>query len=143
MFVLALSGSTATYAQELGPTTTSRVAPTDQTSSEPAPKVTDHTFWLVGAALNTAMILDMKSTFDVERRCAMCYEANPVAAPFINQGPRVAFVAAELFDIALMSAAAKMKGSDRAWVRHIWWVAPVAVAAGHTVAYRHNVNLKF
>ena len=33
---------------------------------------TDVRFWLLAAALNTAMMLDTKSTFDVKRRCVRC-----------------------------------------------------------------------
>jgi hypothetical protein len=40
-----------------------------------------------------------------------------------------------------MTLAAKMKGSDRAWARRTWWVVPVALMTGHTIAWRHNVNL--
>ncbi|HUL71747.1 MAG TPA: hypothetical protein VLT86_01515 [Vicinamibacterales bacterium] len=128
VLVFVLAASSASQAQEL--------------AAKPAGKVADTKFWLVGAALNTAMILDTKSTFDVAGRCATCYEANKVVAPFVAQGPAVTFVAGELFDAGVMAVSAKMKGSSKAWVRHIWWVAPVAIAAGHVAAYRHNVNVR-
>jgi len=50
-------------------------------------------------------------------------------------------VAGEVFDIAVMSVAAKMKGSDHAWARRTWWVMPAALIAGHSIAYHHNMNL--
>ena len=125
--MLLLLTTSASQAQEL--------------ASKPAGKVADTKFWLVGATLNTAMLLDTKSTFDVARRCADCYEANPIVAPFVYEGPTVTFVAGEAFDIGVMTVAAKMKASERSWVRHIWWVAPIAIAAGHAAAYRHNINL--
>ncbi|MFI5177141.1 MAG: hypothetical protein ACHQO8_01170, partial [Vicinamibacterales bacterium] len=109
---------------------------------KPAGKVADTKFWLVGAALNTAMMFDTKSTFDVSSRCAQCYEANKIVAPFVAQGPAVTFVAGELFDIGVMAVSAKMKGSSRPWIRRVWWVAPIAIAAGHAAAYRHNTNLR-
>jgi hypothetical protein len=134
--------SSVSYAQE-PPMNAGLARPvqSDEVHRPPAGKVADKTFWLVGAALNTAMLLDTKSTFDVARRCPECYEANPVVAPFVNQGPTVAFTAGEVFDIGVMAVSAKMKGSTKPWVRHIWWVAPVAIATGHAMAYRHNVNL--
>jgi hypothetical protein len=102
---------------------------------------TDAKFWLLGAALNTAMLLDTKSTFDVKRRCARCVETNPLVAPFINRGPTVAFVAAEAFDVGVLTLAARMRKADRASVRRLWWVVPVALTIGHAVAYRHNLRV--
>jgi hypothetical protein len=37
-------------------------------------------FWVAAALLNTAMVLDTKSTFDVARACQTCREANPFVA---------------------------------------------------------------
>ncbi len=137
--LLVLATSTASYAQgpsALGPT---RSINTDE--ARPTTKVRDRKFWILGAALNTAMLLDTKSTFDVSKRCADCYEANLVVAPFVEQGQATTYVAGEAFDIGVMALAAKMKASDRAWVRRTWWVIPAALITGHTVAYRHNVNV--
>jgi hypothetical protein len=104
-------------------------------------RVADRKFWAVAAALNTAMVLDTKSTFDVVNVCRMCREANPFVAPFVRRGPAVTFVAGEVFDAGVMSIAAKMKASDRTWVRRTWWVMPAALGVGHTIALRHNRNL--
>jgi hypothetical protein len=137
--VLAIATSTASFAQQpaaLGPAS---AIMTDEAA--PAKKVTDRKFWILGAALNTAMLLDTKSTFDVSKRCADCYEANPVVAPFVAQGQATTYIAGEAFDAGVMALAARMKASDRAWARRTWWVIPVALITGHTIAYRHNVNL--
>jgi hypothetical protein len=122
--LLVLATATASYAQDRG-----------------TEKVADAKFWIVGAALNTAMVLDTRSTFDVAKRCTDCYEANPIVAPFVHQGAPTTFIAGEAFDVAVMSVAAKMKASDRRWVHRTWWVVPVALIAGHTLAYRHNDSL--
>jgi len=104
----------------------------------PKKKVTDAKFWVVAAALNTAMVLDTQSTFAVSKRCPDCYEADPFVAGVVAKGAPATFVAGEAFDIALMTVAAKMKGSDTPWVRHTWWVMPVALTVGHAIAFRHN-----
>ncbi len=122
--LLVLATSTASYAQDRG-----------------AEKVADAKFWIVAGALNTAMVLDTRSTFDVAKRCTDCYEANPIVAPFVRQGAPTTFVAGEAFDVAVMSVAARMKASDRSWVRRTWWVAPAALIVGHSIAYRHNSGL--
>jgi hypothetical protein len=101
-------------------------------------KVTDVKFWVVAGALNTAMVLDTQSTFAVSKRCPDCYEADPFVAGVVAKGAPATFVAGEAFDIALMTVAAKMKGSDTPWVRHTWWVMPVALTVGHAIAFRHN-----
>jgi hypothetical protein len=113
----------------------------DPQAQETRAKVADKKFWLVAAALNGAMIMDTKSTFDVDRRCANCVETNPYAAPFVNRGPAVTFTAAETFDMGVMFIAFKMKGSERPQVRNVWWVMPVALTAGHVAAYRHNLKV--
>src|SRR5262245_5449885 len=107
----------------------------------PAKRVTDTKFWLTAAALNAAMIFDTKSTFDVMRRCEICYESNPYAAPFIARGPAVAFTSGEAFDVGVMIVAAKMKGSDNMIYRRTWWVVPIALTTGHVLGYRHNLGV--
>jgi len=107
----------------------------------PAARVTDTKFWLTAAALNAAMIADTKSTFDVMRRCAICYEKNPYAAPFVARGPIVTYAAGEAFDVGVMVVAAKMKGSDNRVYRRTWWVVPIALTTGHVLAYRHNLGV--
>ena len=107
----------------------------------PAKRVTDTKFWLTAATLNAAMIADTKSTFDVMRRCEICYEKNPYAAPFVARGPIVTYAAGEAFDISVMVVAAKMKGSDNKVYRRTWWVVPIALTTGHVLAYRHNLGV--
>lgn len=107
----------------------------------PAKRVTDTKFWLTAAALNAAMIADTKSTFDVMRRCAICYENNPYAAPFVARGPIVTYAAGEAFDVGVMVVAAKMKGSDNKLYRRTWWIVPIALTTGHVLAYRHNIGV--
>lgn len=126
VLLLVLSTATAAVAQE-------RVAG--------SARVADRKFWVVAAALNAAMVLDTKSTFDVVSVCQTCREANPFVAPFVRRGPAVTFAAGEVFDAGVMSIAAKMKASDRAWVRRTWWVVPAALGVGHTIALRHNRSL--
>jgi hypothetical protein len=104
-------------------------------------KVADKKFWILAGALNTAMILDTKSTFDVARVCPDCREADPIVRPFVRRGPAVTYVAGELFDAGVMTMAAKMRNSEHRWIRRTWWVVPVALLAGHSLAYRHNANL--
>lgn len=107
----------------------------------PAKRVTDTKFWLTAAALNVAMIADTKSTFDVKRRCEICYEMNPYAAPFVARGPALTYAAGEAFDIGVMVVAAKMKGSENTFYRRTWWVVPIALTTGHMLAYRHNLGV--
>lgn len=114
---------------------------TDVAEPEPRARVLDGKFWVLAAALNTAMVLDTKSTFDVVRNCLACHEGNPLVAPFIRRGPAVTFTAGELFDAGVMTVAGKMRRSERAWARRTWWVVPAALIGGHLVAYRHNVGL--
>ena len=104
-------------------------------------KAIDKKFLLLGGALNVSMILDTKSTFDVLRRCDRCVESNPYAAPFINRGPAVAFMAGEALGIGVLAVAARMRVARSPVVRHIWWVIPAALASGHLVAYRHNLHM--
>jgi len=107
----------------------------------PAKRVIDMKFWLTAAALNSAMIADTKSTFDVIHRCDICYEKNPYAAPFVARGPALTYAAGEAFDIGVMVVAAKMKGSDNKVYRRTWWVMPIALTTGHLLAYRHNLGV--
>jgi hypothetical protein len=126
LLLLLLSTATPALAQE-------RVTRSD--------RVTDRKFWVMAAALNVAMTVDTKSTFDVVKGCQTCREINPFVAPFVRRGPVLTFAAGEVFDAGVMTMAAKMKGSDRRWVRRTWWVAPAALVIGHTIAQRHNYNL--
>jgi hypothetical protein len=113
-----------------------------QDDLRPAPgRIADKKFWILAGALNTAMILDTKSTFDVSRVCPDCGEANPIVRPFVERGPAVTYAAGVLFDAGVMTMAARMKGSEHRWMRRTWWVVPVALVVGHTVAYRHNATL--
>jgi hypothetical protein len=107
----------------------------------PARNVADKKFWLTAAALNAAMIIDTKTTFDVMARCPRCRESDPYAQPFVEHGPGVAYAAGEAFDITVMAVTAKMKGSDRPFFRHTWWVAPIALTAGHLLAAQHNTHV--
>jgi hypothetical protein len=104
-------------------------------------KVVDKKFWLVSTALNTTMLLDTWSTFDVMSRCPTCREANPYVAPFVKKGPAVTFTAGQAFDIGVMALAAKMKASKKPQIRNIWWVVPVALTTGHVIAFNHNRQL--
>jgi len=137
---LLVVAPTTTWAQE--PDRTEITSVEAPVTAEPShSKVTDKKFWLLGAALNTSMLLDTKSTFDVTRRCLRCVETNPYAAPFVNRGPAVAFTAGEAFDLGVMAVAAKIRGS-RSPMRRIWWLVPAALTTGHLVAYRHNLQIE-
>jgi len=114
-----------------------RPASTGETSST----VLDRKFWIVAAGLNTAMLLDTRSTFDVAGSCHTCREANPFVAPFVRRGPGVTYTAGLLFDAGVMTVAAKMKGSSGTWMRRTWWVGPATLIAGNSIAYRHNITL--
>ena len=104
-------------------------------------KVVDKKFLLVSAALNTTMLLDTWSTFDVIDRCPTCREANPYVAPFVKRGPKVTFTAGQAFDIGVMALSAKMKASSKPQIRNIWWLVPVALTTGHALAFHHNRQL--
>jgi len=106
------------------------------------PRVVDPKFWSLGAALNAAMVLDTRSTFDALRRCVRCQESNPYAAPFVNRGPVVAFTAGEIFDVSIMALAAKMRGSTQPQIRRLWWLVPAALTSAHLVAYQHNRGIR-
>lgn len=143
--LLALSVTTAGRAQaqdRAGASASERDAAVfDGARSDSSGKVLDRKFWAVAVALNVAMTVDTKSTFDVVRACRTCSEMNPLVAPFIRRGPAVTFTAGEVFDAGVMTMAARMKASDRTWVRRTWWVAPAALIVGHSIAQRHNYNL--
>ena len=136
---LVLVTATASVAQERPPAREREAYLADR--SEPQRRVADKKFWLLGGALNSAMLLDTKSTFDVTRSCADCYEANPFVKPFVKRGPVTTYIAGEFFDAGVMTVAARMRAADRRWMRRTWWVIPVALITGHAIAYRHNVNL--
>jgi hypothetical protein len=109
--------------------------------SQPPRKVVDATFVTVGAMLGAAMAWDVQSTYTVLARCNRCYEANPLARPFINQSEPVGYAAFAVADVGIMAVAAKMKGSKRPWLRRTWWVWPVATVASHAICARHNTQL--
>jgi len=136
-----LATATASVGQDLptGQATGESVEFTART--EPRRKLADKKFWLLGGALNSAMLLDTKSTFDVTKTCSDCYEANPFVRPFVRRGPATTYIAGEIFDAGVMTIAARMRGAGRPWMRRTWWVIPVALITGHAIAYRHNVNL--
>jgi len=104
-------------------------------------KISDKKFWAVSAALNTSMLLDTWSTFDVMGRCPTCREANPYVAPFVKRGPGVTFAAGQAFDIGIMALTARMKASKKPQIRKIWWLVPVALTTGHVWAFQHNFRL--
>jgi hypothetical protein len=139
--VLLLATATASVAQDLPSALAAEQTAHLTDVAEPRPKVADKKFWLLGGALNSAMLLDTKSTFDVTKTCTDCYEANPFVRPFVRRGPVTTYVAGEIFDAGVMTIAASMRGADRRWMRRTWWVIPVALVTGHAIAYRHNVNL--
>jgi hypothetical protein len=139
--MLVLASATASLAQDQPPVTErSESVQASDIRRTPA-RVMDRKFWAVASALNTAMVFDTKSTFDVSKTCPNCGEANPLVRPFVRRGPVPTYIAGELFDAGVMTVAAKMKGSERTWARRTWWVMPIALVTGHTIAYRHNVNL--
>jgi len=139
--VLLLSVATAARAQERIGAPERAAAPFDASRVEPSRTTLDRKFWIVAAALNTAMVVDTKSTFDVVRACETCREANPFVAPFVRRGQVLTLAAGEAFDAGVMTLAAKMKGSDHVWARRTWWLVPAALSVGHTIAARHNSNL--
>lgn len=148
--VLMLTVAAPAFAQDAGvdsPPVALRL-PTDQAFGESRPArrqdadaVRDKKFWAVAIALNTAMVIDTRSTFTVLARCATCQERNPLVAPFVNRGPGLTYTAGEFFDAGVMTIAAKMKGSRRAWARRTWWVLPASLIVGHGIAARHNYGL--
>jgi len=144
--LLVLATATASQAQireddQLPPPILTPSAIDHSEARAPKKKVTDAKFWVVAGALNMGMVLDTQSTFAVSKRCPDCYEADPFVAGVVAKGAPATFIAGEAFDIALMTVAAKMKGSETAWVRHTWWVMPVALTVGHAIAFRHNAAL--
>ena len=88
------------------------------------------------------MLLDTKSTFQVMRWCTNCEEATPFVRPFVQRGRALTFSAGLAFDAGVMAIAAKMKRSERTWLRRTWWVVPVALMTGHTIAWRHNTSIR-
>ena len=139
--LLVVVSATASLAQSAE----SRPVDSLRLASESGPetrRAADKTFWLVAAGLNATMLLDTKSTFDVMLRCTSCYEANPFVRPFVQRGRALTFSAGVAFDAGVMAVAARMKRSERAWARRIWWVAPAALMVGHTKAWRHNTNIR-
>ncbi len=107
-------------------------------------KVVDKKFVLVGATMHLSMIVDGKTTFDLLKRCPECYEKNPLVAPFIKRGPVVAYMAGTVAEVGVMYVAYKMKGSDNAFLRKTWWLAPIVITALHTkgalMNYRFQVG---
>jgi hypothetical protein len=149
--LLVLTVASSAFAQDAAvvdaPTLVPRLA-ADQAFGESRPahrqntdQVRDKKFWAVAVALNTAMVVDTRSTFTVLARCATCQERNPLVAPFVNRGPGLTYAAGELFDAGVMAIAAKMKGSPRPWARRTWWVLPASLIIGHSIAAKHNYGL--
>ena len=138
--LLVMSTVATGFAQDRGAVVSKDAFANESTETSPR-RVLDKKFWTVAAVLNTAMVLDTKSTFDVVRACESCREANPLVAPFIRRGPAVTFTAGEFFDAGVMTVAARMKAANRPWVRRTWWAVPAALVAGHAIAQHHNLNL--
>ncbi len=101
------------------------------------PKALDKKFWALGIALNTAMVLDARSTFATFERCN-CVESNPYARPLYNNGKAVTYLGLATFEAGLMFLAAKMRTTSKKKLRPIWWLFPVLMTVGHTQAYLHN-----
>ena len=139
--VLVLATATICRAQDAAPVE-ERAQPSSSVElKESSRTVLDKKFWMLYGGLNTAMLLDTKSTFDVAKVCQYCREGNPFVAPFVRRGPTVTYVAGVIFDAGVMTISARMRGSDDTWMRRSWWVMPVSLIVGHSIAYRHNVNL--
>ena len=139
--LLVLVAWTASFAQVVEPPQIDSLRRVPEPKVEPG-RAADKTFWIVAAGLNTTMLLDTKSTFDVMAWCTNCEEANPFVRPFVQRGRALTFSVGLAFDAGVMAIAAKMKRSERTWIRRTWWVVPVALTTGHTIAWRHNTNLR-
>jgi hypothetical protein len=149
VIVLLLSGtaraqddSTGTAPEPSQPFHTFESVTVTERAPTPEPRrATGVGFWALGGALGTAMLLDVRSTFDALGRCPRCYEGNPFAAPFVNRGPTTTVSAGLALDVSVMAVAARMKRSPHARFRRIWWVVPAALTTGHVIAYRHNQRI--
>ncbi len=107
-------------------------------------KISDKVFWGFYAGMHVSMLLDGKSTFDVQKRCPppKCYEANKFARPFIDRGPVVSYVAGTIIEGGAMWLAYKMKESDNKFLQRVWLIIPVMISQVHLLCFSGNIAIK-
>ena len=103
---------------------------------KPAKKpVIDKNFCIASAVLTASTVYDLETTFAGIKNGAR--EGNPLMRPIVNAGRPVAYPVNIAIDTGIMylSYRYKKKGNSG------WWLLPVVVTVGHTVA--GSLNLRF
>lgn len=92
---------------------------------------------ILGAVNSSAIAFDSISTQTrmgtLDSRGEFRQEGNPVARPFVNHGPAIAYASAAGEALATAWLADKMKHSSNRVLRKIWWL-PQTVSIGSHVA---------
>ena len=64
-------------------------------------------------------------------------EGNPLMRPFVKSGRPILYAVQSLINAGVIFLSYKMKqGGSK-----LWWVMPVALTAGHSVAGTYNIRL--
>ncbi len=88
-----------------------------------------------------ATAADVDSTFRVLKRCASCYEANPIVAPLLKRGPALTWTVITGVTLADVELAHELRRSDHKTLRIIGWAVPIVATGLHTWAAIHNHQL--
>ena len=103
-------------------------------------KTADKKFWTVSAAIVGSTIYDIESTYYVFSKCPTCRELNPTFMKSVVYAGRPALYAVQgSIDAGVMYMSYKMKKDGRG-LNKAWWVLPVAVVVGHSLAGNHNIR---
>lgn len=108
------------------------------TSIQPAKRVADGKFWMVGAGLTLSTIYDIETTHRGLNGClGSCREANPIAGLLIARNRPTAYAIGAAVSAGAMYITYRLKKGNH----KTWWISPVAVTAIHTAA--GTANLRF
>jgi len=119
------------------PALTATATPTPAiTTTKPKPKF-DWQLFGSATALQLATVADLRSTFNVFKRCATCYEANPLLRPIINK-PAAAYAVTAAINGYTIYSMKKLKDKGK-WY---WWTLAIPGTAAHLLAARHNNSIK-
>ena len=102
-------------------------------------EVADKKFWAVSTFLIGSTIYDIESTYFVLGKCKTCEEGNPIMRPFVKAGKPALYAAQGSIDAGVLYMSYKMKKGDTRF-KKVWWLLPVAMAAGHMVAGTYNMR---
>lgn len=137
VLVAILLANLCVYAQTATPPHKSNDQKLPQSQKIPKQKVVDQKFKLVTTALFVSTIYDIETTFTGKKRCSTCYEANPIARPFVKSGRPAMYGFAFAVNGLATYSAYEMKKHHKKY----WWLVPVIATTTHCVA--GSLNLRF